>query len=102
MYFQVMFLMVCQLSHPGETQKESVASAASEQPNDESVAVVVGSKVLNTEGDWRQSQRLRAYAISHPVICIIFALGALCLLQIDSAAVSDARYHLRAFNRLVA
>ena len=64
--FIAVFLTFCQLSHPGQTlaQKELITSA-SELPADYSFAIVVGLKFVNTEDDWKQGDRLRAYASSH-------------------------------------
>lgn len=101
-YFLAVFLMFCQLSHPGQgqAQKEPITSAASELPADYSFAVVVGTKVLNTEGDWKQGERLRAYASGHPGTYIVFALYGHLLLQTDPAAVSDAIYLYSTVDRL--
>ena len=99
-HFLIALLMCCQLSHSGEAQKEPTASAATEQPTDYSFAVVVGSKVLTTEGDWKQGERLRTYASSHPGTYIVFALGGHLLLQTDSAAVLDAMDLYKTVDRL--
>ncbi len=54
-----------------------------------SFALVIQSRVLTTEGDWKQGNRLRAFATTYPGSYIVFTEeGSLRLFQ-DSAAVSE-------------
>lgn len=99
-YFFAAVLTLCQLPAPGQAPKEPITSAANEQPAGYSFAVVVGPKVLTNEGDWKQGDRLRAYASSHPGTYIVFAVDGHLLLQKDSAAVSDAVNLYSAVDRL--
>lgn len=58
------------------------ADAKDEKPTGCSFALIVGSKVLTTEGDWKESERLRAYGTAHPGSYIVFANeGSLMLLN---------------------
>jgi hypothetical protein len=99
-YFLAAFLMLCQLAILGQAPKGPVTSPANEQTAGHSFAVVVGPKVLTIEGDWKQGERLRAYASSHPGTYIVFAVDGHLLLQQDSAAVSDAIHLYTALDRL--
>ena len=84
------FLISCSL--PAFAQGTIVPSVnpGDGKPTGLSFALVVRSKVLTTEGDWKQGDRLRGFAATHPGSYIVFVeKDSLQLLQ-NSAAVSDA------------
>ncbi len=74
------------LAQSDQTQK----STADLESADYSFAVVVTSKVLTTEGDWKQGGRLREYANGHEGTYIVFAAGTSLFLQRDLSAISKA------------
>ena len=68
-------------------QPASPADAAQDLP-EPSFAVVVASKVLTTEGDWKQSTRLRDYAMTKPGTYIVFTTGNGLALLTNAGALS--------------
>ena len=80
-------LLLCHLSSLGQSSQHS-------GNNDSSAgypfALVVDGKVITIEGDWKQSDRLRAYAASHPGSYIAFVADGHLLLQKGSAAMASA------------
>ena len=88
-YLVAALLMSCQLPTFAQTD-QTPNSTAAQASADYSFAVVVSSKVPTTEGDWRQSGRLRDYAGSHRGTYIVFAVGGDLLLQKNPSAISNA------------
>ncbi len=64
-------LVFCQLSTFVAAQ-ESLPATALQGPTVNSFAVVLASKVLTVEGDWKQSTHLREYANAHTGTYIVF------------------------------
>ncbi len=64
-------LLFCQLSTFVAAQ-ESLPATALQEPTLNSFAVVLASKVLTVEGDWKQSTHLREYANAHTGTYIVF------------------------------
>ncbi len=92
MTFQFLSAVLISFSLPAFAQGTTAPSVnpADGKPTGLSFALVVRSKVLTTEGDWRQGVRLRGFAATHPGSYIVFVeKDSLQLLQ-NSAAVSDA------------
>ncbi|WP_041598298.1 hypothetical protein [Granulicella tundricola] len=83
-------LISCSLPALAQGTTAPSVNLADGKPTGLSFALVVRSKVLTTEGDWKQGDRLRGFATTHPGSYIVFVKeDSLQLLQ-NSAAVSEA------------
>jgi hypothetical protein len=80
-------LLSCQLNMVGQ---EPAQTTERYEGKDNSFALVVASKVITTEGDWRQSDRLRSYANDHQGTYIVFTRAGDLLLDTDPSVISKA------------
>ncbi len=91
-------LIIALLCCPSLVHAQTPA-AYSANPKDEkhtgySFALVVQSKVVTAEGDWKESEGLRAYGTAHPGSYIVFANeGSLMLLQKPSEIAEAAKLY---------
>ena len=69
-------LLCGQLFASAQAQEPAPQATAPQDPTRYSFAVVVDSKVLTTEGDWKQSTRLREYALTKPGTYVVFVSGS--------------------------
>lgn len=83
-----------------QAQEPAPQASAPQDPTRYSFAVVVDSKVLTTEGDWKQSTRLREYALTKPGTYIVFATENGLSLLTNAAALSKALSLYREVARL--
>ena len=69
-------LLFCQLLASAQAPEPAPQALAPQYSTGYSFAVVVDSKALTTEGDWKQSTRLREYAMTRPGTYVVFASGS--------------------------
>lgn len=70
--YVVCTLFFAQILSLAQAQQPASPAYAAQGLRESSFAVVVDSKVLTTEGDWKQSTRLREYAMTRPGTYIVF------------------------------
>ena len=88
--FAFIAFAVFQLSGPAIAQQPTTPSSVIQAPTNYSFAVVVASRVLTVEGDWKQSTQLREYANAHHGSYIVFATDDGLHLVTDPAEISKA------------
>ena len=66
------------------------AARAQHERTGNSFALVVARRIITTEGDWRQSDRLRSYANSHQGTYIVLTKEGDFLLETDPSVISQA------------
>ena len=81
-------LFFAQLLFSAQAQQPALQTPAAQEHTGYSFAVVVASKVLTTQGDWKQSTRLSEYAMTKPGTYIVFATGTGLSLLTNASAVS--------------
>jgi hypothetical protein len=88
-------LLCCPLTAQGQTPTTTSGNVTEQWPTGYSFALVIRSKVLTVEGDWRQSESLRAYSSAHPGNYIVFSnKGSLMLLQEPSKTEEAAKLYI--------
>ena len=71
----IFILFLAPIMTAAQTQQPVLQESGTQEPTGYSFAVVVASKVLTVEGDWKQSTRLRDYATTRAGTYIVFATG---------------------------
>lgn len=90
----IIALLWCPSFVHAQTPAAYAANAKDEKPTGYSFALVVQSKVVTAEGDWKDSDRLRAYGTAHPGSYIVFVNeGSLMLLQEPYEIAEAAKLH---------
>ena len=82
-------LMCFSLPSPAQAAAASSINLTDGTPTGYSFALVVGSRVLTTEGDWKHGTHLRGFATTHPGSYIVFVKDDSLQLFQSSAAISE-------------
>ena len=88
--FVLCTFLSAQLFYSAKAQQPASPAYAAQDLPEASFAVVVDSKMLTTEENWKQSTRLREYAMTRPGTYIVFATRNRLALLTNAGALSKA------------